>query len=100
MLHLQKLACTLHGRDSCLCQTLQYNTLRARAGVLAEVINPEDGSMARTPQLLEFAREHGLKCITVAQLVRYRLSTEGLPAADGPSPQGSANGAGQNGAGQ
>ena len=53
--------------------------------------------MARTPQLLEFAREHGLKCITVAELVRYRLSTEGLPLLNA-SPEGSRNGASRNGA--
>lgn len=29
--------------------------------------------MARTPQLLEFAARHGLRCVTIADLVRYRL---------------------------
>lgn len=48
---------------------------RYPAGVLCEIVNP-DGSMARTPQLLEFAAEHGLKCITIADLVRYRLKHE------------------------
>lgn len=48
---------------------------RYPAGVLCEIVNP-DGSMARTPQLLEFASEHGLKCITIADLVRYRLKHE------------------------
>ena len=45
----------------------------AGAGVLCEVVNPEDGSMARTPQLLEFAKKHRLRCITIADLVRHRL---------------------------
>ena len=44
-----------------------------RAGVLCEIVNPEDGSMSRTPQLLEFAKQHRLRCITIADLVRYRL---------------------------
>jgi 3,4-dihydroxy 2-butanone 4-phosphate synthase/GTP cyclohydrolase II len=36
----------------------------------------EDGTMARVPDLIEFARQHGLKIITVADLIRYRLRTE------------------------
>jgi 3,4-dihydroxy 2-butanone 4-phosphate synthase/GTP cyclohydrolase II len=45
------------------------------AGVICEVMN-DDGTMARVPQLAEFCRAHGLKMITVADLVRYRLRTE------------------------
>jgi len=45
------------------------------AGVICEILN-EDGSMARRPQLESFAREHGLRFITVAQIVAYRLRTE------------------------
>ena len=48
------------------------------AGVLCEIVNPEDGSMARTPQLLAFAAQHGLKAITIADLVRYRLKHDRL----------------------
>lgn len=44
-------------------------------GVICEVMN-EDGSMARRPQLDEFCRQHGLKIITVAQLIRHRLQNE------------------------
>ncbi len=47
------------------------------AGVICEVMN-EDGSMARVPDLAKFASEHGLKIITVADLIRHRLSTERL----------------------
>jgi 3,4-dihydroxy 2-butanone 4-phosphate synthase/GTP cyclohydrolase II len=47
------------------------------AGVLCEIVN-RDGTMARTPELLEFAAHHGLKCITIADLVRYRLKHERL----------------------
>ena len=53
--------------------TLQSSACFVAAGVLCEVVNPEDGSMARTPQLLEFAKQHRLRCITIADLVRYRL---------------------------
>ncbi|MEE4302701.1 MAG: 3,4-dihydroxy-2-butanone-4-phosphate synthase [Wenzhouxiangella sp.] len=45
------------------------------AGVLVEILN-EDGTMARRPELEEFARTHGLKMGTVADLIRYRMSTE------------------------
>jgi 3,4-dihydroxy 2-butanone 4-phosphate synthase / GTP cyclohydrolase II len=44
-------------------------------GVLCEVMN-DDGSMARRPQLQEFARRHQLKLGTIADLIRYRLRTE------------------------
>ncbi len=46
-------------------------------GVICEILN-EDGSMARRPHLEEFAREHRLRFITVAQLVAYRLTRERL----------------------
>jgi len=47
------------------------------AGVICEVLNP-DGSMARRPELEDFAARHGLTFITVAQLVSYRLAHERL----------------------
>nr|NIP58377.1 3,4-dihydroxy-2-butanone-4-phosphate synthase [Gemmatimonadota bacterium]NIU76949.1 3,4-dihydroxy-2-butanone-4-phosphate synthase [Gammaproteobacteria bacterium]NIV57125.1 3,4-dihydroxy-2-butanone-4-phosphate synthase [Actinomycetota bacterium]NIP81401.1 3,4-dihydroxy-2-butanone-4-phosphate synthase [Gemmatimonadota bacterium]NIQ56765.1 3,4-dihydroxy-2-butanone-4-phosphate synthase [Gemmatimonadota bacterium] len=47
------------------------------AGVICEIMN-EDGTMARRPQLESFAQEHGLKFITVAQIVAYRLRHERL----------------------
>src|SRR5438128_7110903 len=47
------------------------------AGVICEIMN-EDGTMARLAELKEFARVHGLKMITVADLVRYRISKEAL----------------------
>jgi 3,4-dihydroxy 2-butanone 4-phosphate synthase/GTP cyclohydrolase II len=46
-------------------------------GVLVEILNP-DGSMARLPQLLEVAREHQLKIISIDDLVAYRMRTERL----------------------
>lgn len=47
------------------------------AGVICEVMN-EDGTMARLPQLEAFAAQHNLKMITVADLVRYRITKEML----------------------
>jgi 3,4-dihydroxy 2-butanone 4-phosphate synthase / GTP cyclohydrolase II len=45
------------------------------AGVICEIMN-EDGTMARVPELAEFCRRHGLKMISVAELIRYRLRHE------------------------
>jgi len=47
------------------------------AGVICEIMN-EDGTMARVPQLLEFARKHWLKIITIADLIQFRRKTEKL----------------------
>jgi 3,4-dihydroxy 2-butanone 4-phosphate synthase/GTP cyclohydrolase II len=60
-------------------------------GVICEILN-EDGTMARRPQLEEFAAQHGLKFITVAQIVAYRLQRERLvhreAEANLPTPHG------------
>ncbi len=45
------------------------------AGVICEIQN-HDGSMARLPQLVDYARHHGLRLISIADLIRYRLDTE------------------------
>ena len=45
------------------------------AGVICEIQNG-DGSMARLPQLAVYARRHGLRLISIADLIRYRLDTE------------------------
>ena len=47
------------------------------AGVICEVMN-DDGTMARMPDLVAFARRHGLKIVTVADLIQYRLRHERL----------------------
>jgi 3,4-dihydroxy 2-butanone 4-phosphate synthase/GTP cyclohydrolase II len=44
-------------------------------GVICEIMNA-DGSMARVPHLKEFCERHGLKMISVEDLIRYRLETE------------------------
>ena len=45
------------------------------AGVICEIMN-EDGTMARVPDLIRFCAYHGLKMLTVAALIRYRLQHE------------------------
>ena len=45
------------------------------AGVICEIMN-HDGTMARMPQLVEFAEEHQLKVVTIADLVAYRMRKE------------------------
>lgn len=45
------------------------------AAVICEIVN-EDGTMARRDNLVEFAKKHGLKFVTVAQLIEYRLQKE------------------------
>jgi 3,4-dihydroxy 2-butanone 4-phosphate synthase/GTP cyclohydrolase II len=47
------------------------------ASVICEIIK-EDGTMARLPDLLEFAAEHNLKIGTIADLIHYRSQTESL----------------------
>ena len=47
------------------------------AGALMEIMN-DDGTMARMPELQVFAREHGLKIITIKDLIAYRLQQESL----------------------
>ncbi len=45
------------------------------SGVICEIMN-DDGSMARMPQLMEFAKQHKLKLITVKDLIQYRMRAE------------------------
>ena len=49
----------------------------APAGVICEVLD-EDGGMARVPQILALARTHGLKVITIKDLIEYRIQKEKL----------------------
>lgn len=61
------------------------------AGVICEIMH-EDGTMARLPQLVEFAARHGLRIITIADLILYRRQTERLiervAAVNLPTPWG------------
>ena len=45
------------------------------AGIICEIMK-DDGTMARVPDLIEFCKTHGLKMLTVAELIRYRLQHE------------------------
>ncbi|HXX33736.1 MAG TPA: bifunctional 3,4-dihydroxy-2-butanone-4-phosphate synthase/GTP cyclohydrolase II, partial [Thermodesulfobacteriota bacterium] len=47
------------------------------AGVICEVMK-DDGTMARMPDLRIFAEEHGMKIVTIADLIKYRLNKESL----------------------
>ena len=47
------------------------------AGVICEIMN-DDGTMARLPDLVEFATEHEIKIVSIADLIQYRLRTETL----------------------
>jgi 3,4-dihydroxy 2-butanone 4-phosphate synthase/GTP cyclohydrolase II len=66
----------------------------APSGVIAEVVN-DDGSMMRAPALREFANLHGLKMISIADLIAYRRRNESLvervATADLPTAEGSFN---------
>lgn len=55
------------------------------AAVICEVMN-DDGSMARLPDLLPFARQHGLKIGTIADLIHYRAATESMIERIGARP--------------
>ncbi|MFC1416052.1 bifunctional 3,4-dihydroxy-2-butanone-4-phosphate synthase/GTP cyclohydrolase II [Streptacidiphilus cavernicola] len=57
----------------------------APAGGIAEVVN-DDGSMARLPELVPFARRHGLAIISIEDLIAYRRRTEGGDPGDAPKP--------------
>ena len=45
------------------------------AGVLAEIVN-DDGGVKRFPELFEFARKHGLRIVSIEDLIEYRIRTE------------------------
>lgn len=47
------------------------------AGVIVEIMN-EDGTMARLPQLVDLANKHGMKLVSIADLIAYRLEHESL----------------------
>jgi 3,4-dihydroxy 2-butanone 4-phosphate synthase / GTP cyclohydrolase II len=57
------------------CVDLARLAGRDHSGVICEIMN-DDGTMARTPQLIEFCRTHNLKLATVADLIRYRMQHE------------------------
>jgi 3,4-dihydroxy 2-butanone 4-phosphate synthase / GTP cyclohydrolase II len=64
------------GHTEAGCDFAQLAGLEA-ASVICEIMN-DDGSMARLPELIEFAKQHGLKIGTIADLIHYRSQTEAL----------------------
>lgn len=63
------------------------------SGVVCEIMN-DDGTMARTPDLLVFARRHGLKVGTIADLIAYRLRHDRVVARVAEAPFDSIHGTG------
>jgi 3,4-dihydroxy 2-butanone 4-phosphate synthase/GTP cyclohydrolase II len=59
------------------------------SGVICEIMKP-DGTMARRPDLVKFARKHGMLLLSVADITRYRLRHDQLVrrVSEGPSPFG------------
>ncbi|MGE4318072.1 MAG: bifunctional 3,4-dihydroxy-2-butanone-4-phosphate synthase/GTP cyclohydrolase II [Deferribacterales bacterium] len=51
--------------------------LTNHGAVICEIMN-DDGTMARMPQLVEFAKEHNLKILTIADMIKYRMDHEQL----------------------
>ena len=64
------------GHTEAVVDLCRFAGLR-QAGVLCEILDT-DGSMARVPRLLEMAKVHGLKVITVRDLIEYRMKREQL----------------------
>ncbi|TDX52751.1 bifunctional 3,4-dihydroxy-2-butanone-4-phosphate synthase/GTP cyclohydrolase II [Orenia marismortui] len=64
------------------------------AGVICEIMS-DDGTMARVPELIEFAQKHNLKIITIEDLIKYRMNKDTLvkrlPEVDLPSKFGNFN---------
>ena len=63
------------GHTEAGCDLARLAGCREPAAVIVEVLN-EDGTMARRPDLETFAKEHGLKLGTIADLIRYRLQRD------------------------
>jgi 3,4-dihydroxy 2-butanone 4-phosphate synthase/GTP cyclohydrolase II len=63
-----------HGHTEAAVDLARLAGLRP-AGVVTEIVN-EDGTMARLPRLREFADDHGLRLISIEQLIDYRRRTE------------------------
>jgi len=64
------------GHTEACCDLARLARLNPSA-VLCEIMN-DDGTMARLPDLIDFARRHGLKLGTIADLIHHRASTESL----------------------
>ena len=65
------------GHTEASCDLAKIAGAKVPAGVICEILN-EDGTMARMPQLIEFAKRHNLKLITIEEIIRYRRKQEKL----------------------
>ena len=79
------------GHTEACCDLAQLAGLTP-AAVMCEVMN-DDGTMARLPDLIDFARAHGLKIGTIADLIHYRSRTERLIERIAERPLATAHGA-------
>jgi 3,4-dihydroxy 2-butanone 4-phosphate synthase/GTP cyclohydrolase II len=66
---------TRAGHTEAGCDLVRLAGLEPAAAVIVEILN-DDGAMARRDDLIRFARRHGLKIGTIADLIEYRLRTE------------------------
>jgi 3,4-dihydroxy 2-butanone 4-phosphate synthase/GTP cyclohydrolase II len=66
---------TRAGHTEAGCDLARLAGMTAAASVIVEILN-EDGTMARRPDLERFARQHGIKMGTIADLIHYRLAKE------------------------
>ena len=66
---------TRAGHTEAGCDLVRLAGLEPPAAVIVEILN-DDGAMARRDDLVKFARRHGLKIGTIADLIEYRLRTE------------------------
>ena len=66
---------TRAGHTEAAVDLVRLAGLNSPAGIICEIVN-DDGTMKRCAELMAFAREHGLRIGTIADLIRYRLSNE------------------------
>lgn len=78
------------GHTEASCDLAQMAGLEP-SSVICEILK-DDGSMARLPDLIEFAREHGLKIGTIADLINFRSRNEKLVERSASKPVCSAHG--------
>ncbi|MCE5300343.1 MAG: bifunctional 3,4-dihydroxy-2-butanone-4-phosphate synthase/GTP cyclohydrolase II [Spirochaetia bacterium] len=65
------------GHTEAAVDLAKFAGAKVRAGVICEVLN-DDGTMARLPQLAEFAKKFGLKIISIEDIIRFRRKKEVL----------------------
>jgi len=63
------------GHTEAAVDMAKFAGAKVGAGVICEIMN-DDGTMARMPQLIEFAKKNNLKILTIEEIIRYRRRTE------------------------